>query len=280
MTMIGLAGGWGITGTAGMVVITLGVGIVTHSVGHLLDTNRRLRVAQAENARLAVAEAVAEERLRFARDLHDLLGHSLSLIALKSELAGRLQRVDVERATGEIRDVEGVAREALREVRAAVAGYRQPTLATELPGARIMLTAAGIACDMNDGSGRWAVNSEQRRYDPLPTAHRSLPIAADAVLAWTVREGVTNVIRHSNARRCMIRVTEAENVISVEITDDGRGPVLALTPDATGKSGSGLAGLAERAAAHGGCCEAESRAGGGFRLFVSLPINEGMRSED
>ncbi len=149
----GLAGDWGITGTVGMVGITLAVGIVTLSVGHLIETNRQLRVAQAENARLAVAEAVAEERLRFARDLHDLLGHSLSLIVLKSELAGRLQRVDAERARGEIRDVEGVAREALREVREAVAGYRHPTLATELPGARIMLAAAGIACDVDDGVG-------------------------------------------------------------------------------------------------------------------------------
>jgi two-component system sensor histidine kinase DesK len=210
-----------------------------------------------------VAEAVAEERLRFARDLHDLLGHSLSLIVLKSELAGRLQQVNAERATGEIRDVEGVAREALREVRAAVAGYRQPTLATELPGARIMLAAAGIACDIDD-------------------AAEDVPRAADAVLAWTVREGVTNVIRHSNARRCTVSVTRLEEVASVEITDDGRGPVLAPMPDATGKSGSGLAGLAERATAHGGSCEAGCRAGGGFRLFVSLPLNqdEGLRTED
>lgn len=267
--MTGLAGGWGITGTAGMTVITLAVGIAMLSIGHLLETNRKLRVAQAENARLAVAEAVAEERLRFARDLHDLLGHSLSLIVLKSELAGRLQCVDAERATGEMRDVEGVAREALREVREAVAGYRQPTLATELPGARIMLAAAGIACDVEDGSEQWAGGSE--RWIRFPSAHCSLPPAVDATLAWTVREGVTNVIRHSNAHHCVIRMTGTERSINVEITDDGT-----CVPSAqiigAGNGGSGLVGLTERAAAHGGSCNAGPCAGGGFRLVVSLPL--------
>jgi two-component system, NarL family, sensor histidine kinase DesK len=283
----GLAGGWGVVGTAGMVAIDVAVGLVTLSVGHLLETNRQLRVAQAENAHLAVAKAVAEERLRFARDLHDLLGHSLSLIVLKSELAGRLQRVDAERATGEMRDVEGVAREALREVREAVAGYRQPTLATELPGARIMLAAAGIACDVDDGSGRWEVSSEPKGGDSPPTARCPLPTPIDAVLAWTVREGVTNVIRHSRARCCAIRVVRAGDAVSVEVTDDGVGgerwavdrgdatrrpPFTAHCPPPTADRGSGIAGIAERAAALGGYCQAEPHAGGGFRLFVSLPL--------
>lgn len=249
----GLAGGWGTTGTAGMVAITLAVGLVTLSVGRMLDTNQKLRAAQAENARLAVAEAVAEERLRFARDLHDLLGHSLSLIVLKSELAGRLQRVDAERATGEMHDVEGVAREALREVREAVAGYRQPTLATELPGARIMLSAAGISCDVEDTAG-------------------DLPPDADAILAWTVREGITNVIRHSHARRCTIRVAQTDCATSVEIADDG--DAVAPTLIGTGNGGNGLVGLAERAAAYGGYFHAGCRPTGGFRLFVSLPSAE------
>jgi len=256
-TITGLGGGWGWSGTAAMVAIDLSVGFVTLSVGRMLDTNQKLRAAQAENARLAVAEAVAEERLRFARDLHDLLGHSLSLIVLKSELAGRLQRVDAERATGEIRDVEGVAREALREVRDAVAGYRQPTLATELPGARIMLSAAGIVSDIENTSG-------------------DLPPDADAIFAWTVREGVTNVIRHSHARRCAIRMTQTNGETSVEITDDGEGAAQALTVSA-GNGGNGLTGLAERAAAHGGYFHAGSRATGGFRLFVTLTTNEGAR---
>ncbi len=234
------------------------VSILMIGVSGMLTTIQKLRAARQEIGRLAAVEAVAEERLRFARDLHDLLGHSLSLIVLKSELAGRLQCVDAERATGEMRDVESVAREALREVRDAVAGYRQPMLATELPGARIMLAAAGIACDMDDTAG-------------------DLPSDADAILAWTVREGVTNVIRHSHARRCAIRVAQTNGETSVEITDDGDGggqegnESTVHCPLPTANCGNGLAGLAERAAAYGGYFHAGSRATGGFRLFVSLP---------
>ncbi|MGI8688460.1 MAG: sensor histidine kinase [Thermomicrobiales bacterium] len=239
-------------------------------VSGMLTTIQELRAARQEIGRLAAAEAVAEERLRFARDLHDLLGHSLSLIVLKSELAGRLQRVDAERATGEIRDVESVAREALREVREVVAGYRQPTLATELPGARMMLAAAGIACDVDDGVG-------SRQSAVGGSEMNALPTAADAILAWTVREGVTNIIRHSNAHHCLIRMTRTERTINVEIHDDGTCAALAQTIGA-GNGGSGLAGLAERAAAHGGYCDAGPCAGGGFRLFVSLPVNDEVLS--
>ncbi|MDQ2785031.1 MAG: sensor histidine kinase [Chloroflexota bacterium] len=253
------------------------VSVLMIGVSGMLTTIQQLRAARQEIGRLAAAEAVAEERLRFARDLHDLLGHSLSLIVLKSELAGRLQRVDVERATGEIRDVEGVARTALREVREAVAGYRQPTLAIELPGARIMLAAAGIACDVDDGvsGGQWTV--EGREAHPLPTADRRLPPTVDATLAWTVREGVTNIIRHSHARCCTIRVRRAGDTASVEVTDDGVGDTqwaTAYHPPLTADSGNGLTGLAERAASHGGSFDAGPCASGGFRLFVSLPSNE------
>src|SRR5215208_2344756 len=118
----------------------IGVGMI--AVSRLVVTVRELRTAREELARLAVAE----ERLSFARDLHDLLGHSLSLITLKSELAGRLLPTAPEKAATEVRDIEGVARRALREVREAVAGYRQPTLDRELEHAREILEAAGIAC--------------------------------------------------------------------------------------------------------------------------------------
>ena len=117
----------------------------------------QLRAAREELAR----RAVAEERLRFARDLHDLLGHSLSLITLKSELAGRLLPAAPERAATEVREVEQVARRALREVREAVAGYRQPTLGEELIGARELLAAAGIACRI-DKEGGPAVQAGRR----------------------------------------------------------------------------------------------------------------------
>lgn len=172
----------GITsGMAWLVLPTVAIGLWATAFVRQVAAVAELRAAREEIARLAVAE----ERLRFARDLHDLLGHSLSLITLKSELAGRLLPANPEKAAEEIRDVEGVARRALREVREAVAGYRQPTLDRELYGARETLEAAGIACRIENRVG-------------------VLPNALDAVLAWTVREGLTNVIRHSHARRCEI----------------------------------------------------------------------------
>jgi two-component system sensor histidine kinase DesK len=207
-----------------------------------VSNERQLRLAQREIARLAVSE----ERLRFARDLHDLLGHSLSLIALKSELAGRLAAAAPERAAAEMRDVEQVARSALQEVRDAVAGYRQPTLQSELDGAREILTAAGITY----------------RLEGEPS---ELPAAVEGVLSWAVREGITNVIRHSRARNCTVRLARDASTASVEIEDDGRG--------AAGEaSGSGLSGLNERAAALGGRCESGPKPGGGFRLAVSVPL--------
>ncbi len=223
-------------------------GICTIMVRRLVETVDQLRAAREELAGLAVAE----ERLRFARDLHDLLGHSLSLIALKSELAGRLVQTDGARAAAEIGDVERVARRALREVREAVAGYRQPTLAGELAGVRHLLTAAGIETRINDEAG------------PLPPE-------VDAVLAWTVREGATNVIRHSRARNCEIGVTRNEGEVSVEVIDDGRGAA-AASSEATG---SGLSGLAERVAESDGRMAAGPDDKGGFRLQVVLPIDEG-----
>jgi len=189
--------------------------------------------------------AVGEERLRFARDLHDLLGHSLSVIALKSELAGRLIKSTPDVAAHEIEDIEKVARDALREVREAVTGYRQPTLAAELAGANEALAAAGIEYHIDQD-------------------HAPLPAAAEAVLAWTVREGVTNVMRHSQAKRCAIRIINKDGHATVEVIDDGRGGM----PEA----GSGLRGLEERVRERGGTLTAEPLPHEGFRLRVTLPL--------
>lgn len=240
----------GITsGMAWLVLPTVAIGLWATAFVRQVAAVAELRAAREEIARLAVAE----ERLRFARDLHDLLGHSLSLITLKSELAGRLLPANPEKAAEEIRDVEGVARRALREVREAVAGYRQPTLDRELYGARETLEAAGIACRIENQVGM-------------------LPNALDAVLAWTVREGVTNVIRHSRARRCEILLIRDGDEVRAEITDDGRGS----SPEGTGAiTGSGLRGLAERVEASGGDFEARSQPEGGFRLRVRLPLRGG-----
>jgi two-component system, NarL family, sensor histidine kinase DesK len=214
---------------------------------HLTATVAQLRRAREE---LALA-AVNEERLRFARDLHDLLGHTLSTIVLKSELAGRLVPRTPARAAAEIADVERTARDALQQVRAAVAGYRRPSLVSELAAARELLAAAGI----------------DARIDPSPA---ELPLAADGLLGWAVREGVTNVVRHSRARSCTIRLTTHAGRATVEIVDDGSG-----SDAASGDGGCGLAGLIERATAEGGQVDARSTAGGGFRLAVDVPLNTG-----
>ncbi len=236
------------SGLAWLVVPAVALGLWATSFVGQVAAVAELRDAREELARLAVAE----ERLRFARDLHDLLGHSLSLITLKSELAGRLLPAAPAKAAAEVHDIESVARRALREVRQAVAGYRRPTLDEELDGAREMLEAAGITCRIENSVD---VSSTE-------TA---------AVLAWVVREGATNVIRHSRARRCEIRLTRDDEEAHAEITDDGRGH-----PPDSGKTadGSGLSGLAERVGALGGGFEAGPPPRGGFRLRVSLPLRE------
>jgi two-component system sensor histidine kinase DesK len=200
--------------------------------------------------------AVAEERLRISRDLHDLLGHSLSVIALKSELAGRTLESDPPRAAREIAELEAVARRSLAEVRQAVTGYRQPSLAAELAATRRMLASAGIDCRV-DAPGS---------YD--------LPPEVDALLAWTVREGSTNIVRHSGARDARITVTVTGASASAELTDDGAGPPAghAEPAAATGTAGTGLAGLAERAARLGGTLQAGAGGHGGFRVRVTVPL--------
>jgi two-component system sensor histidine kinase DesK len=233
------------------VLLTILIGSLIISMFSMVRTNAELRAAREELARLAVAE----ERLRFSRDLHDLLGHSLSLITLKSELAGRLATVAPERAASEIRDIEQVARKALREVREAVAGYRQPTLAGELAGARTLLTAAGITCTV------------ERVPDDLPTH-------VDALFAWAVREGVTNVIRHSHARRCTIAFDRDDETASLTLSDDGRGATATAEDNAPRRiGGSGLAGLAERVTAAGGAMDIGPQPGGGFRLHLTVPLH-------
>jgi two-component system, NarL family, sensor histidine kinase DesK len=219
----------------------LAIGFLLLAFSRALHANAELRAAREEIARLAVAD----ERLRFARDLHDLLGHSLSVIALKSELAGRLLGRDPERAAAEVAEIEQVSREALEEVRETVTGYRKMTLVDELAGARAALTAAGI----------------EATIEPSEAA---LGPETEAILAWAVREGTTNVIRHSGARRCEIRVRAGLASAAVEVVDDGRG-------GARDGDGSGLAGLAERASRQRGHVEAGPRPEGGFRLRVSVP---------
>ncbi len=188
----------------------------------LVMRDLRLRNQQLSKARAELAEmAVAQERERFARDLHDLLGHSLSVIALKAELAGRMLADRPDDAAREVAELEQVARTALGEVRDAVSGYRQPTLEGELAGARMALSAAGIEADVQQ-------------------THVALDPAVEAVLAWTVREGATNVIRHSGARHCTLRITASLTDAGIEVIDDGVGEARVNGGDGGGGDGDVL----------------------------------------
>jgi two-component system, NarL family, sensor histidine kinase DesK len=221
--------------------------VAAWGVSQLFQRNMQLAVAREEMVRV-------EERNRFARDLHDILGHSLTVVAIKAELAGRLARAAPERAEAEIADVERIAREALADVRAAAAGYREVTLASELASARTALTAAGIQAD-------------------LPAKVADIAPRREQVFGWAIREGVTNVVRHSGATCCSVRVAGPE----VEISDDGRGPAGPAAEAGTGPGpggadgGHGLAGLRERAAAAGGSVSVGRSAAGGFALRIRVP---------
>jgi two-component system, NarL family, sensor histidine kinase DesK len=206
-----------------------------------------LREARGEVARLAANE----ERLRIARDLHDLLGHTLSLIVLKSEVATRLADRDRARSLAEVEDIQSVARQALADVREAISGYRQRNLTDELENARNVLAAAEIELT-------------------ITTSGTPLPDPIDGLFGWAVREGVTNIVRHSRARTTTITVTRRGDDASLEIIDDGAGPGL---PDGLPSAqGNGLRGLDERVALSGGTVTAGPRTEGGFRLGVRTPL--------
>ena len=223
-------------------LLLIGFGAI--GIARLVGTIAELHAAREQLARMAVEQ----ERARFARDVHDLMGHSLSVITLKGELASQLIDSAPEEARSEVRDIVRVARNALREVREAVSGYRQPTLASELAGAQAALAAAGIECQIEQSAG-------------------AMTAATEAVLAWTVREGATNVIRHSKARRCSVVLNRDDDDVRLDIVDDGAGGV---APEA----GNGLRGLGERVREQGGRLEAGPLPQQGFRLRVALPTDK------
>jgi two-component system sensor histidine kinase DesK len=212
---------WRIMLVAPEFVFTLVVGAVSIFDAERARAQRRLRRADEEIERLATIA----ERERIARDLHDLLGHTLSVIVLKSELAARLISIDTDRAEQEVHDIEHTARTALSEVRAAVTGYRTTGLGGELANARRALAAAGVDAE-------------------LPTTLPQLRADQESALAFAVRESVTNVLRHAHARHASIRITSTTDDMVVEVSDDGQG---GQAPD-----GAGLTGMRERIAALGG----------------------------
>ncbi|MFJ6631236.1 sensor histidine kinase [Streptomyces sp. NPDC091376] len=206
-----------------------------------------LREARDVQARLAVAE----ERLRFGRDLHDVLGRNLAVIALKSELAVQLARRGRPEAVEQMAEVQRTAQESQREVRDVVRGYRAADLPTELAGARGVLTAAGINCSIGSPDS-------------------DLPAEVQSALAWVVREATTNVLRHGDAARCSIRL--AVSTGSAVLTVENDGVRNSTAPDVARGQGSGLTGLRERLAVLGGTLEAKRTAGERFRLTAEVPL--------
>ncbi|HEV3307683.1 MAG TPA: sensor histidine kinase [Candidatus Sulfotelmatobacter sp.] len=211
--------------------------------------NRRLRKANDEIEHLAKVA----ERERIARDLHDVLGHTLSVITLKSELAGKLIDRDPQRAGREIREVEEISRQALSDVRDAIRGYRSKGLVAELAQAKCTLETAGVAV----------------RCDASTTM--KLPAMQESVLSMAVREAVTNVVRHAQAHTCTLRLDQHNGTCHLEIEDDGRGGFQS--------EGNGLRGMRERVEMLGGTLTRDSRAG--TKLAITLPVKEvALKSED
>ncbi|MBV9845517.1 MAG: sensor histidine kinase [Kutzneria sp.] len=236
-----------VDGTAkwGAVLTLAAVTVMTFTVSGLVTTVKELRRTHGMAAKLAVAE----ERARLARDLHDVLGHSLTTITVKAGLARRLleSSPDRDRAVAEVRDVEDLARQALSDVRATVSGHRVSSLPAELVGARAALQAAGITAD-------------------LPHATDNVTAGLQETFAYVLREGVTNVIRHSAATRCEVRLGERW----LEVRDNGTAGQRIATASLVGERGHGLSGLADRMRSVGGDLEAGPGPGGGFLLRASV----------
>lgn len=256
LVVIGLAGDHPREIITALVFPALLGGFSMTGIRQMILTTIQLREARATVAQLAANE----ERLRLARDLHDLLGHSLSLITLKSELAGRMLPDHPDQAAAQVADIERVSRQALVDVRSAVTGYRRPTLPGELAGARTALAAAGITADI-----------------PAEPPE-DLPEKQEEVLAWALREAVTNVVRHSGAPHCTVtlapRQTLDGRVLELTVADDGRG-ASGTTP------GNGLTGIAERLATVDGTLTTratDSRSAKGFTIVLSVPLESGLGS--
>ena len=220
------------------VAMLLFAGVVSIGEQERAEVNRRLRQA---NEQIATVSKIAE-RERIARDMHDVLGHTLSVVVLKSELAGRLFRDDPERAAAEIRDVEKLARDALKDVRMSISGYRERGFEGELANVRLALEAADI--ELTEDIGEFSLEPE-----------------TEPVLALVLREAVTNVLRHSAARSCTVTLRADGAQVALTVADDGRGGRIV--------EGEGLRGMRERLQALGG--RLELAAGEGMKITASVP---------
>ncbi|MGO8795260.1 MAG: sensor histidine kinase [Candidatus Sulfotelmatobacter sp.] len=217
------------------------IGISNVHFAQRARTNRKLIKAQEEIEHLATVA----ERERIARDLHDVLGHTLSVIILKSELAGKLMERDPQRAGSEIREVEQISRQALSEVRDAIRGYRAQGLPAEIAQAKATLETAGVKvkCDV---------------------VRLSLPALQEGVLSMAVKEAVTNVVRHAHAHNCNLRLQQQNGSCRLEIEDDGRG--------GSQNEGNGLRGMRERVEMLGGTLNRNCEAG--TKITITLPLKD------
>jgi two-component system, NarL family, sensor histidine kinase DesK len=251
------------------------IGLFTAGFRYQVTLVRELSQARETVAKLAASE----ERLRLARDMHDLTGQSLSVITLKSDLVHKLltrlpPSSERDSALGEAADISRVSRQTLHDIREAVSGYRRPTLAVEIITAGTALESAGIELDDDP-----ALTLRSGTFDG----------DAEAALAWCLREAVTNVIRHSGARHCWVRLTERAHELSLEVCDDGRGleglavagrpggaPARLDPARLASAEGSGLRGMTERLASAGGRLSfghaTPGRGGRGLRVVATVPV--------
>ncbi|MEU9286025.1 sensor histidine kinase [Streptomyces sp. NPDC048275] len=238
-------------GTAFAVLVTAGFLAFTSVFSvWLLDSVYELDEARETRTRLAVAE----ERLRFGRDLHDVMGRNLAVIALKSELAVQLARRGRPEAVEQMVEVQRIARESQREVREVVRGYREADLRAELAGAQGVLAAAGIDCEVSGSA-------------------TGLPAQIQSALGWVVREATTNVLRHGDAESCAVSLRVAQGRVTLTVENDGV-PDAGAGADAP-ERGSGLAGLRERLQEVDGVLRAGVCGGGLFRLTAQVPLPSG-----
>lgn len=247
-TLARIVPGW--DGSDGIALSVMLATLAVLSIWIAMRRSRDLVLAQEENSQLMIGE----ERARMARDLHDILGHSLTVIAVKAELADRLVDVSPERARAEIADIQRLSRDALADVRRTVDGVRELSLPGEITRARAALQAAEIEADLPGTT------------DEVPTENREL-------FAWALREGVTNVVRHSCAAQCTVTLAPDQ----ITVADDGRG-----MPDAAVvaiRDGHGLSGLRERAAAAGAHVVVDAPVAGGFRMTLRMGHPAAVQAE-
>lgn len=236
-------------------VATANLGLVLYGLTKLADLVTKLHEARAELARLAVAR----ERQRFSRDLHDLLGYSLSSITLKSELAYRLAEGQAERARQELASILDISRQALSDLRTVASSYRDLCFTEEVASVESMLLATGVDVSVE-------------------VALPDLPSAVDTVFATVLREGVTNMLRHSKVEHCSITGRCADGIVRLELVNDGVSAENEEAPDPAGSSG--LGSLAQRLAAIGGQLVAGGHADGTFRLAAQAPLRKGRMAAE